>query len=138
MTVLGKSTKEGVLVTHSSFKFTKNNWSRDGTTYWYRCSAKKATGCTATATIKRVEEENSEGIMVVKNYLVEVSTPEVDVDTLPTFVLTFFVKVHAVFHEPDQASMIVDDLILQMKKNIEANPMLPVGKETFFNLQYLI
>jgi hypothetical protein len=51
MTVLGKSTKEGVLVTHSSFKFTKNNWSRDGTTYWYRCSSKKATGCTATATI---------------------------------------------------------------------------------------
>ena len=136
MTVLGKSTKEGVLVTHSSFKFTKNSWSRDGTTYLYCCSS-KATGCTATATIKRVEEENSEVIMVVKYYLVDVSTPEVDVDTLPTFVLTFFFKVHAVFHEPDQASMIVDDLILQMKKNIEANPMLPVGKETFFNLQYL-
>ena len=74
---VGKSTKEGVLVTHGSFKFTKNNWSRDGTTYWYRCSAKKATGCQATATVKRVEEEDENGSLVIRNFLVEVSTPEV-------------------------------------------------------------
>ena len=66
------------MVTHKAFKFTKNNWSRDGTVYWYRCSARKATGCTATATVKRVEEEDSMGNLVVKNYLTEVSTPEVE------------------------------------------------------------
>ena len=76
----GKSTKEGVLYTHNAFKFTKNNWSRDGTLFWYRCSAKKSTGCTATATIKRVEEEDEEGQVVVNNYLLEVSTPEVNTD----------------------------------------------------------
>ena len=77
MNCSGKSTKEGVLVTHNAFKFTKNNWSRDGVTYWYRCSAKKATGCSATATVKRVEEQDVDGSIVVKNYLVEVSTPDV-------------------------------------------------------------
>ena len=68
---------QGVLVTHNAFKFTKNNWSRDGSTYWYRCSAKKATGCPASATVKRVEELEPDGSVVVKNYLLEVSTPEV-------------------------------------------------------------
>ena len=66
-----------MLVTHNCFKFTKNNWSRDGKTYWYRCSAKKATGCPATATVKRVEEEDTDGNIVVKCLLTEVSTPEV-------------------------------------------------------------
>ena len=65
------------MVTHKSFKFTKNNWSRDGSTYWYRCSAYKATGCTATAVVKRLEEEDSEGMVVAKNFLQQVSTPEV-------------------------------------------------------------
>ena len=65
------------MVTHNCFKFTKNNWSRDGKTYWYRCSTKKTTGCPATATIKRVEEEDTDGNIVVKCYLTEVSTPEV-------------------------------------------------------------
>ena len=73
----GKSTKEGVLVTHKAFKFTKENWSRDKSTYWYRCSAYKATGFTATAVVKRSEEEDSEGMVVVKNYLLQVSTTEV-------------------------------------------------------------
>ena len=70
-----KSTKEGVLVTHKAF--TQNNWSRDGSNYWYRCSVYKATGCTATAVVKILEEEDSEGMVVVKNYLLQVSTPEV-------------------------------------------------------------
>ena len=74
---IGKSTKEGVLVTHNAFKFTKNNWSRDGTTFWYRCSQKKATGCPATATVKRVEVEEEDGTISVTNSLIEVSTPEV-------------------------------------------------------------
>ena len=64
-------------MTHNSLKFTKNNWFRNGVTHWYRCSAHKATGCTAKATIKRLEEMDDEGNMIVKNYLVEVSTPEV-------------------------------------------------------------
>ena len=55
----------------------KNNWSRDGSTYWYCCSAYKATGCTATAVVKRLEEEDSEGMVVAKNFLQQVSTPEV-------------------------------------------------------------
>ena len=37
-------------------------------------------------------------------------------------------QVHGVFHSPDQAAIIVDDLILQMKREIEANPMMPVGE----------
>ena len=39
--------------------------------------SKKSTGCTASATIKCVEEEDDEGKVVVSNYLLEVSTPEV-------------------------------------------------------------
>ena len=66
-------------MTHGAFKFTKNNWSRDGSTYWYRCSQKKATGCPATATVKRVVEENTDGTTTVTNYLLEVATPEVRV-----------------------------------------------------------
>ena len=31
------------------------------------------------------------------------------------------------FHEPDRAGVIVDNLILLMKNKIEENPMLPVG-----------
>ena len=65
------------MVTHNAFKFTKNNWSRDGRTYWYRCSAYRATGCTATAMVKRLEEEDPEGLVVVRNHLIQVSTPEV-------------------------------------------------------------
>ena len=44
-----------------------------------------------------------------------------------------FVKkqVHAKYHTPDQATMIVDDLNLQMKKYIEANHMLTVGMQSF-------
>ena len=114
-------------MTHKAFKLTTNNWSRDGTTYWYRCSAKKATGCTATATIKRVAEGN----IVVKNYLLEVSTPEVVYHTnLPsTLYKLYCFQVHAIYHAPEQATMIVDDLILQMKKYIDENPMLPVGEK---------
>ena len=48
-------------MTHKAFKLTTNNWSRDGTTYWYRCSAKKATSCTASETVKRVEERDENG-----------------------------------------------------------------------------
>ena len=65
------------MYTHNAFKYTKNNWSRDGTIFWYRCSVKKSTGCTASATIKCVEEEDDEGKVVVSNYLLEVSIPEV-------------------------------------------------------------
>ena len=55
------------MVTHKAF--TQNNWSRDGSNYWYRCSVYKATGCTATAVVKILEEEESAGMIVVKNYL---------------------------------------------------------------------
>jgi hypothetical protein len=48
-----------------------------------------------------------------------------------TWVLKIIVQVHALYHAPDQAAMIVDDLILQMKKCIQANPMLPVGMTSF-------
>ena len=65
------------MITHNAFKFTKNHWNRDGTTYWYRCSLKRGTGCPATATIKREEKVDDQGNVVVNNYLVEVSTPEV-------------------------------------------------------------
>jgi hypothetical protein len=48
--LLGKSSKEGVLITHGGhFKFTKNNYSRDGKTHWYTCSNKQSHGCTAPA-----------------------------------------------------------------------------------------
>ena len=41
-----------------------------------------------------------------------------------------FFQVHAIYHAPEQATMIVDDLILQMKKCIvDENPMLPVGEK---------
>ena len=65
------------MVTHKAFKFIKNNWSRDGTTYWYRCSAYRATVCTATAMVRRLEEEDPEGLVMVRNHLIHVSTPEV-------------------------------------------------------------
>ena len=125
----------GVLVTHNAFKFTKNNWSRDGTTYWYRCSAKKATGCTASATVMRVEEEDSEGSIIVKNFLIQVSTPEVCTMTTLDKNLEYnpnLIQVHGMFHAPDPASVIVDDLILQMKKYIEASPILPIGMCTIY------
>ena len=76
--VLGKSSKEGVLITHGGFfKFTKNNYSRDGRTHWYTCCQKKSHGCTARAIIKREEFTGEDGEQYVKNELVEVSTPEV-------------------------------------------------------------
>ena len=38
-------------------------------------------------------------------------------------------QVQGVFiHSPDQAAIIMDDLILHMKREIEANPMMPVGE----------
>ena len=54
--ISGKSSKEGVLITHECFKFTKNNYSRDGKTWWYTCASKNSHGCAARATIKRQEE----------------------------------------------------------------------------------
>ena len=74
-----------------------------------------------------MEELEPDGSVVVKNYLLEVSTPEVRYKFGQYIYKFVYYQVHARFHAPDQASMIVDDLILQMKKYIEANPMLPVG-----------
>ena len=79
-------------MTHNAFKFTKNNWSRDGSTYWYRCSANKATGCPASARVKRVEELEPDGSVVVKNYLLEVSTPEVRYKLDNTFKNLFIIR----------------------------------------------
>ena len=31
------------------------------------------------------------------------------------------------YHTPDSTALIVDDLVMKMKKCIEANPALPVG-----------
>ena len=47
------------------------------------------------------------------------------------FIIIFIHQVHTLHHTPDVAAMIVDDLVLQMKKVIEANPMMPVGKIIF-------
>ena len=45
-------------------------------------------------------------------------------------------QIHGAYHAPDPAAVIVDDLILQMINEIEANSMLPVGKHcTFFIIQ---
>ena len=87
----GKSTKEGVLITHGGhFKFTKNNFSRDGKTHWYTCSQKLSHGCTARAIIKREEFTGDDGELWVKNRLVEIATPEVCLITITLKILQLF------------------------------------------------
>ena len=39
------------------------------------------------------------------------------------------------YHAPDTAGLIVDDMVMQMKKCIEANPALPVGN--YFSYRFL-
>ena len=73
----GKSNREGVLITHKSFKFTKNNASRDYKTFWYTCSFKSSHGCTARAIVKRHEFTVEDGELYVENKVVDVATPEV-------------------------------------------------------------
>merc|ERR1719318_1049027 len=73
----GESSKEGVLITDETFKFTKNNSSQDGKTWWYTCAHKNSHGCAARATIKRQEFTGEDDELYVKNFLVEISTPEV-------------------------------------------------------------
>ena len=74
----GKSSKEGVLITHGGyFKFTKNNYSRDGKTHWYTCAHKKSHGCSARAIIKREEFTGEDGQLYVSNTLLEIATAEV-------------------------------------------------------------
>ena len=80
-----------------------------------------------------MEVEEEDGTISVRNSLIEVSTPEVwfaDGFSLH-FIILFIYQVHTLHHTPDVAAMIVDDLVLQMKKVIEANPMMPVGKIIF-------
>ena len=89
----GKSTKEGVLITHGGhFKFTKNNFSRDGKTHWYTCSQKLSHGCTARAIIKREEFTGDDGELWVKNRLVEIATPEVCLITITLKILQLFFR----------------------------------------------
>ena len=96
----GKSTKEGVLITHGGhFKFTKNNFSRDGKTHWYTCSQKLSHGCKARAIIKREEFTGDDGELWVKNRLVEIATPEVCLITITLKILQLF------FFRPMQSFM---------------------------------
>ena len=106
----GKSSKEGVLITHNTFKFTKNNASRDYITWWYTCSYKSSHGCKGRAIIHRDEEEGSDGLEV-RNRLVDVSTPEL----------------HARFHVPDQAGVLADHVMVWIKDEIDKDPTAPVG-----------
>ena len=108
---LGKSSKEGVLITHNMFKYTKNNASRDLKTWWYTCSFKVSHGCTGRAIVHRVEFTGDDGDLYVKNTLVEVATPEL----------------HAQFHCPDQAGVIADHVMVNIKEAIDKNPTAPVG-----------
>jgi len=62
------------------------------------------------------------GNLVVKNYLTEVSTPEV----------------HGIYHPPDQASVIVDDLVLRMKKEIIINIILKIIINIIFKIFNII
>ena len=133
--LLGKSSKEGVLITHGGhFKFTKNNYSRDGKTHWYTCSNKQSHGCTARAIIKREEFIGDDGELWVKNRLVEIATPEVGL-VLVIKILQLFIQAHAKYHVPDQASIIADHNMVKIKQQIDQNPLAPVG--SFFNNLFL-
>ena len=95
------------------FKFTKNNSSKDGRTWWYTCSRKAINGCSARAIVERTEVVDERGVLLsVNNRLVDVATPEA----------------HARFHAPDNAAIIADKVMAQMKTEIEKDPTIPVGK----------
>ena len=113
----GKSSKEGVLITHNVFKFNKNNCSRDMRTWWYTCSYKASHGCTARAIVQREKVGEEQGMSVV-NTLVEVATPDH----------------HARFHVPDQAGVLADHVMAWIKDAIDKDPTAPVGVYiTFYN-----
>ena len=38
-----------------------------------------------------------------------------------------FVKVHSLYHAPDQAEVIAAELMVKMKKEIQKDPTAPVG-----------
>ena len=122
-----------MLITHGGyFKFSKNNYSRDGKTHWYTCSNKQSHGCTARAIIKREEYIGDDGELWVKNRLVEVATPEVGLIAINIKVLQLSVQAHAKYHVPDQSSIIADYVMVKIKQQIDQNPIAPVG--SFFNI----
>ena len=48
-------------------------------------------------------------------------------------------KVHCVNHMPDQAEVLVDKLIISMKEELRANPVLSVGiviKTNIYNIMF--
>ena len=100
------------MVTHGMFKFTKNNSSKDGRTWWYTCARKAVNGCSARAIIERMESVDENGVTSVQNKLVDVATPET----------------HARFHAPDNAAIIADKVMMEMKKEIEKDLTIPVGE----------
>ena len=109
----GHSKLEGVVVTHDkNFKYQKNQKSRKGDTWYYHCSQKIPKGCPAKATIKRLETITESGELIVENNLVAVSSP----------------IVHAEFHLPDHCAIIADSLVEMMKKEIQLDPLIPVGR----------
>ena len=103
------------MITHNTFKFTKNNSSRDYKTWWYTCSHKVSHGCTGRAIIERTEFEGEDGETMVKNILVEVATPEH----------------HARFHVPDQSAVLADHVMVWIKQAIDKDPTVPVGVYTY-------
>ena len=38
---------------------------------------------------------------------------------------------HAFFHKPDQAKILADDLRVKMQREVELQPLIPVGKLKF-------
>ena len=93
------------------FKYTKNNYSRNQKTWWYACSFKSTDGCTAKAHIEREEFVGEDGELYVRNTMTQVSTPEV----------------HADYHVPDQAAVIADHVMVDIKAVIDKDPTAPVG-----------
>ena len=82
---LGKSLREGVLITHNVFKFNKNNNSRDQIPWWYTWRAVRR---------QALLVQLFAGRRVKVNTLVEVATPEH----------------HARFHDPDPAGVLADQV----------------------------
>ena len=93
-------------------QFHKNQTSRKGDVHYYQCN-EKPKGCKARAVVRRLERFDEEtGRIVIKNWLVAVSKPEV----------------HARVHTSENSAIIACSLVAQMKEEIARNPSLMPGE----------
>ena len=111
--VTGNSGSLGVLLTHcKSFKWHIQSTSRDGKTIWFVCAFKKHKSyrCLARATMMRREVEDPlTGETKLEYVILDISTP----------------MHHS--HLPDTYNIIADQILQEMKKEVERDPMTSTG-----------